>query len=176
MSIVVRTDDMAGRKLSGYLKNVMFATKAVDGKYTPAKIENGMVVKIEGLVTGKPNVYWAIAPDVDTPLAELAVIASPEWLDDNRKKNLSDFENPAGEPARAYKFMEGHCYSVTLGAFANEAADAPVVGDLVEVASDSKVKAVATLTKGTGDVESTQIGRVTIIERSQGYTFYVIES
>lgn len=177
MAIQVRVDNMAGTTLGTYLRNIRFATFA-DGTYTPAEVENGMVVKIEGLIPGHRDLFWAVAPSVNDKLEDLALVTSVEVEDDPRKRNFSDYTNVANSKARCHKFHKNDFFSVTREAFVNTTADAPAEGDLVEVAAGCKYGAVSTLTV-TGDspneITSTQVGKLIAIEKSQGATFYVVE-
>lgn len=130
-------------------------SKRLSAKYLPsdveAAIENGNVVKLEGLVTGEREIYKAVTPAVDTELKAIGLVTTPEVVADERKKNLEDFRNEAGEEITVDKLFSGDVFSITAEGFAGT----PAVGDIVEVQAGVKLKAVKTLTSG-----STQIGTI----------------
>lgn len=158
---VVRTDNMSATKDGSLLRSAKYYVST-----TLTAIENGMVVKIGDLVSGQREIRKATAPAANTPFNEVALVASPEYLVDERLKNLSDFRNEAGDTIRCYKFHSGDAFGVTEGCFDTK----PVVGNIVELMAGTTFKAVATATSG-----STVIGKVIAIETEGSYTYYVVE-
>ena len=76
---------------------------------------------------------------------------------DERKKNLNEFRNEAGEIARGYRLRSGNVYSVTAEALSGT----PAVGSIVELQAGTKGNVVSTLTAG-----STKVGTIIAIEGS----------
>lgn len=168
MHNIVNVDLMAGTKDELSLKSVMIADKS-GNTYTKKDLDNGMVCLLDGLVEGEREMYWGIVPAANSPLSKIVLIASPEELYDDRDRNLADFYNIAGVPARGYVLVKNGGFSVTVGCFINEANDAPVVGDIVELAASNKLKAVTTLTSG-----STKVGKIAEIYSVSGITRYYV--
>lgn len=169
MSNVVRLDNMMGTTVGTHLFSGKYATFA-SNKYTPVDMDNGMVGKLGGLITGERELHWVTEVEDTTPLDEIVLLASPEFVTDERKKNLSDFTNAADEVGRFYKLHKGDIFGVTLGCFSNLATDKPVVGDVVELADGYQWYAVTSLTSG-----STRVGTVIAIDTVGTTTFYVIQ-
>lgn len=157
----VRTDNMSATKDGSLLRSVKYFVGS-----TPTAINNGMVVKIEGLIAGEREIRKATAPSANTPISEVGLVASPEYLVDERKRNLTDFTNEADEAARVYKFHSGDAFGVTVGCFDTK----PVVGNAIELMDGTTFKAVAAAT-----ADSTQIGEIIAIESESGITYYVVE-
>lgn len=158
---VVRTDSLSGTSDGSKLRSFKF----YDGA-TPAAIDNGMVVKLDGLLSGEREVYKAVKPAASTPINEVALVASPEYMVEEHKHSLTDFTNDASEVSRGYKLVSGDRFGVTEKCFDTK----PVVGNIVELMEGTTFKAVATATSG-----STTIGKVIAIEGESGITYYVIE-
>lgn len=158
---VVRTDSMSGTKDGTLLRSAKYF--AGD---TETAIDNGMVVQIGTLITGEREVRKATAPTANTPIGEVGLVASPEYLVDERKRNFTDFTNEAGDVIRIYKFHSGDTFGCTEGCFNTK----PVVGNVVELMAATTFKVVATATSG-----STTIGKIIAIENESGITYYVVE-
>lgn len=130
-------------------------SKRLSAKYLPsdveAAIENGNVVKLEGLVAGEREIYKAVTPAVDTELKAIGLVTTPEVVADERKKNLEDFRNEAGEEITVDKLFSGDVFSITAEGFDG----APAVGAIVELKAGVKLNAVEELTSG-----STQVGTI----------------
>ena len=164
---IVRTDRLMGTGVRSYVRSVKYMG---DGSAATA-IENGNIVKLDGLMAKGTNevereIYKAVTPAAGDTLETIALIASPEIMYDERKKDLAEFRNEAGDVARAYKLHSGDIFSVTAEALDGTAA----VGDIVELQASTKLKVVSSNTAG-----STVIGK--IIEKAKGgmYEFYAIE-
>lgn len=159
---VVRLDRMSGTTDGSLLRSIRYQESSTD-----AAVENGRVVALEGLMTGEREIYKAGLPASTTKMEDIVLVASPEYLVDERLKALTDFRNEAGDIARAFKFHSGDCFSATAGAFDTT----PTVGQLVEVkASQNTMHVVSTATAG-----AIVIGRVSAIETVGSLTYYVVD-
>lgn len=158
---VVRLDNMSGTTDGTLLRSVRF-----NGGSADAAIDNGSVVKLEGLMTGERELWKGVKPAANTPIDDVVLIATPEVMADERLRNLSDFYNEAGANARGYKLHAGDVFSVSTDAIDGTAT----VGHVVELQAATKLKDAATATKG-----STVIGKVIQIEKVGTITYAVIE-
>ncbi|MEF9983699.1 MAG: hypothetical protein RR710_04060 [Oscillospiraceae bacterium] len=158
---MVRTDNMSGTKDGSLLKSVRYF---VGDKV--AEIDNGMVVKFGALLPNEREIRKATVPTASTPLNEVVLVASPEYMVDERKRNLTDFTNEAGDAALGYMFHTGSTFGCTVGCF----DVAPKVGDTIELMAGTTFKAVATAT-----ASSTTVGKCIAIEGDSGITYYVVE-
>jgi hypothetical protein len=161
---VIRTDRMYGTDVGANLVSV----KYMGAGTTEAAIDNGCVVALDGLMAGQREIYKGITPAANTALGKIALIATPEVMYDERKKNLEDYENEAGVTCRGYILHSNDIFSVTAEAL--DAAAAIAVGNIVEVQAGVKLKVVASATSG-----STAVGKVIAIEKAGRYTYYVIQ-
>lgn len=119
---------------------------------SPAEIENGMVVKIAGTIPGEREVLKVVAPEGTEDVADLWIVTTPEVVADERKKNLSDFVNEAGQIITIDKLMPNDIFSLTAEGLAGTA----VAGHKVGLASAGGVKlAVAASESGMGTVIGT---------------------
>lgn len=156
---VVRTDNMAGTDVRSMLVSVKYM--GADGT-TPTAIENGNVLKIGALATGEREIYVGGATAEDTKVSDVVLVASPEVMYDERKKNLDEFINEAGKIVRGYRLHSGDVFSVTKEAISGTAA----VGDAVALGAGTKLVA-----KGTG----TAVGKVIALETAGRYNYIVIK-
>lgn len=147
---IVRTDLMSGTTNPADLVSIKYKPSDVE-----AAIENGNVVLVKGLDSGEREVFVGDKPAVDSSLSDVVLIATPEVMYDERKKNLNEFRNEAGEVSRGYRFRSGNIFSVTKEAIDGTAAK----DDVIELMAGTKFKAVKTLTSG-----STKVGTVIAIE------------
>lgn len=161
---VARTDRMYGTDVAANL----VSAKYMGAGTTETAIDNGCVVALDGLMTGEREVYKGTTPAAGTAKGKIALIATPEVMYDERKKNLEEFENEAGAICRAYILHENDIFSVTAEAL--DAAAAIAVGNIVELQAGVKLKVV-----GTATSNSTTIGKVIAIEKAGRYTYYVIQ-
>lgn len=119
---------------------------------TPAEIENGMVVKIAGTIPGEREVLKVVAPEGSEDVADLWIVTTPEVDADERKKNLSDFVNKAGQIITIDKLMPNDIFSLTAEGLDGTA----VAGHKVGLASAGGVKlTVAASESGMGTVIGT---------------------
>ena len=118
----------------------------------PAEIENGMVVKIAGTIPGEREVLKVVAPEGSEDVADLWIVTTPEVVADERKKNLSDFVNEAGQIITIDKLMPNDIFSLTAEGLDGTA----VAGHNVGLASAGGVKLVVdAATSGMGTVIGT---------------------
>ena len=161
---VVRTDRMYGTDVAANLASVKYmGTGAAE-----AAIDNGCVVALNGLMDGQREVYKGVTPAANTEKGKIALIATPEVMYDERKKNLEEFENEAGTVCRAYILHENDIFSVTADVL--DASASIAVGNIVELQAGVKLKVVSAATSS-----STTIGKVIAIEKAGRYTYYVIQ-
>ena len=160
---VVRLDNMSGTTDGTLLRSVRF----YDGD-KEAAIENGRVFLIGDLLDGQREVRKATAPAATSPLNHIGLVAAPELMYDERKRNLTEFIDEAGENVRVYIPHVRDIFSVTAEAL--DAAAAIAKGNLVELQAGTKLKVVATATD-----KSTQVGKIVDIETVGSLTYYVIE-
>ena len=161
---VIRKDRMYGTDVAPALVSLRF----VDGNGAGADIDNGNVVKLDGLMTGERELYKAVAPTAGTALKDIAIVGTNEVMYDERKKNLDEFYNEAGNDALGYRPHAGDIFSVTADAL--DAAAAIAKGDLVELQAGTKLKVVKSATQN-----STQVGVIADINKAGRYTYYVVE-
>lgn len=162
---VVRTDAMAGTDVRGQLVSVKYM--GADGA-TPTAIENGNVLKIGALMTGEREIYIGGAVAANDKIDDIVLIASPEVVYDERKRNLDDFVNEAGKACRGYHIHSGDTFSVTAGALSGTGT--PAVGNIVELAAGTKLAFAASATTG-----STKVGRIIAVDVVGRYTYYAIK-
>ena len=160
---VIRKDRLYGTDVAPNLVSLKYFVST-----TPTAIDNGNVVKLDGLMTGERELYKAVAPAAGTPLDEIVLIGTNEVLYDERLKNLDDFQNEAGVAALGYRLHNGDIFSVTAEALS--AGSTIAKGDIVELQADTKLKVVGSLTQN-----STKVGEIIAIEKAGRYTYYVIE-
>lgn len=164
---VVRTDNLAGTDVRSLLVSVKYFDTS-DSEPEAAAIENGHVVKLDGLLEGQREVHKGVDVEASTPINEVVLVASPELLYDERYHALDDFRNEANVIARGYRLHSGDFFSVTKNALADAAE--PAVGDVVELAAGTKLNVAASATSG-----STVVGEIHAIETVGSYTFYVVK-
>lgn len=128
------------------------SAKFYNGSDAPAEIENGMVVKIAGTIPGEREVLKVVAPEGSEDVADLWIVTTPEVVADERKKNLSDFVNEAGQIITIDKLMPNDIFSLTAEGLAGTAG----AGHNVGLASAGGVKLVVdAATSGMGTVIGT---------------------
>lgn len=155
----VRTDNMSGT-IDG---SKLVSAKFYNGSDEVAAIQNGNVVKIGALIAGEREVRKATAPAANTPISEVALVASVEQVKDKNYFALSEFINEAGSIIRGYRFVSGNAFSVTKEALNGSAF---AVGDIVELMEGTKFNVVKSATEG-----ATKVGTIIAIEDE----YYVVE-
>ena len=164
---VIRTDLMTGTTVGADLVSFIY----MDAEGNPAAIENGNVVKLEGLADTNNRELWkAVDPAADTAMRDVVVVAGVELLYDERKKNLTDYINVAGKPVRGYIPHSRDIFSVTVEALDVAEGAEPAVGNIVELMAGTKLHVAAAATEG-----STQFGQIIAVEQAGRYTYYVIQ-
>jgi hypothetical protein len=167
---VVRTDNMFGTDVRAGLVSIKYIVTTGSGASavkTETEIENGRILKVGDLMDGEREIFEGVVPAADSELSEVVLIASPEVMYDERKRNLNEFINVAGKACRGYRLHKGDIFSVTIDAL--DAAATPEVGNVVELQADTKLKVVASATSG-----STTVGRVIAVDVVGRYTYYAI--
>ena len=155
---VIRTDLMSGTKQPADLVSLRF----YDASGNKAEVENGVIVKLQGYEDGEREVMKAVAASAGDDLNDCAIVAAPEVMYDERKKNLDEFINEAGKAVRGYIPRSRNVFSVTKEGFVG--GTAPAKGAEVGIGTGGKIDAAG---KGLGvcvDVEV--VGR---------YTYYAIK-
>lgn len=156
---IVTREAMQSESVANLRKSFKYQPSSVD-----TAVENGNVVVKGSLIDGQREIYTATTPTATTKLEDILLVTTPEVLADERKKNLSDFRNEAGEVATGDVLKTGDIFSVTAEAFTGT----PAKGKIVELQAGTKLKVVDSLTAG-----STQVG--TIIDLANGkYAVQVI--
>lgn len=160
MNAVVRTDKMFATDNRAGLVSVRYQPGD-----TMTAIDNGNVVKIGALEEGSREVYKGVTPAADDAIKDIVLIASPEVMYDERKRNLDEFQNSEGAIARGYHLHTNDIFSVTKEALTG---DEPAVGKVVELAAGTKLNVAASAT-------GTLVGTIIDINVVGRYTYYVIQ-
>lgn len=136
---IVNTDSMTGTKDPAKLVSL----RCVD------PVENGNVLVIGSIMEGEREIYEGTKPTGSETLKQIVLVATPEVMYDERKKNLNEFRNePDGQPIRGYMMESGDRFSISAEGFEGT----PEVGAKVTLSAGYKF-AVA----GSG----TEIGEIT---------------
>jgi predicted RecA/RadA family phage recombinase len=134
----------------------------------PTAIENGNVVLVGALVTGEREVFDCETPAANSLVANIALVATPELMADERKKNLNEFRNEAGAICRGYRLRSEDIFSLSADAYTNSTGTTVAAGHVVELAAATKLNITTSLTGG-----STQVGTVIAVE-DNGNTAYTV--
>ena len=162
---IVRTDNMYGTDVRAALVSIKYMGE--DGA-TPTAIENGSVLKVGALIEGEREIYVGGAVAANDKVEDVVLVASPEVMYDERKKNLDEYINVAGKACRGYHIHSGDIFSVTKEALTGEAA--PAVGNVVELAEGTKLSVAK---EATG---ATVVGTIIAIDVVGRYTYYAIKA
>lgn len=154
---VIRTDKVSGENVFADMLSFRFYNGA-----TPAAVENGVIVELEGLNTNEHEIYKAKAATSQSQLQNCAVAAGVELMYDERKRSLDEFINEAGRPVRGYTLRHRNIYSFTKECFVG--GTAPTKGASVGIGTGGKIDA-----SGTG------LGTCIDIDTAGKYTFYAIQ-
>ena len=154
---VIRTDLMSGTTQPADLVSLRF----YDGSDEQAKVENGVIVKLQGYEDGEREVMKAVAAASTDDLNDCAIVAGVEVMYDERKKNLDEFINEAGSIVRGYIPRSRNIFSVTKEGFVGGVV--PEKGAEVGIGTGGKIDAA-----GTG------LGVCADIEVAGRYTYYAI--
>ena len=151
------------------VRSMLESVKYMGAGSTETAIDNGNVVKLDGtLMTGEREIKKGVTPAANDALDAIVLIASPEVMYDERKRNLDEFQNEAGKTCRGYHLHSGDIFSVTKDAL--DGAASPAVGNVVELKAGVKLNVAASAT-----ANSTVIGKIIAIDVVGRYTYYVIQ-
>lgn len=156
---VVRTDNMLGVDARSELISIKYL--GADGE-TPTAIDNGNVLKDNGLVEGEREIRIGGAVTSSDALRDVVLIATPEVMYDEHLKNLDDYYNEEGKICRGYRFHSGDIFSVTADALEGT----PEVGEEVTLADGTKLEV-----GGSG----TAVGKIIDHNITSRYEYWVIE-
>ena len=156
---VIRTDLMSGTNQPADLVSLRF----YDGEDKQAAVENGVIVKLEGYEDGEREVMKAVAASSTDDLNDCAIVAGVEVMYDERKRNLDEYINEAGQIVRGYIPRSRNMFSVAKEGFVGGTAPS-AVGQEVGIGTDGKIDAA-----GTG------LGTCVAIETAGRYTYYTIK-
>ena len=162
---IVRTDNMYGTDVRAALVSIKYMGE--DGA-TPTAIENGSVLKVGALIEGERAIYVGGAVAANDKVEDVVLVASPEVMYDERKKNLDEYINVAGKACRGYHIHSGDIFSVTKEVLAGEVA--PAVGDVVELAEGTKLSVAKDATGAT------VVGTIIAVDVVGRYTYYAIKA
>lgn len=161
---VVRTDLMFSTDARSGLVTVEYMGS--DGA-TPTDIDNGNVVLLDKLADGESEIFIGKDVEAGSVFNDVALIATPEVMYDERKRNLDEYVNEAGDVSRGYRLHNGDIFAVTKDALTGE--ETPAVGNVVELEAGTKLKISKAATEG-----STTIGNILSVEKEGRYTYYTI--
>lgn len=162
---IVRTDNMYGTDVRAALVSIKYMGE--DGA-TPTAIENGSVLKVGALIEGEREIYIGGEVAANDKVEDVVLVASPEVMYDERKKNLDEYINVAGKACRGYHIHSGDIFSVTKEALTGEAA--PAVGNVVELAEGTKLSVAKDATGAT------VVGTIIAVDVVGRYTYYAIKA
>ncbi len=154
---VIRTDLVSGTKDPDQLVSLRFYAND-----KAAEVENGVIVELKGYEEGQREVMKAVVATADSNMADCAVVAAPEVMYDERKKNLDEFINEAGKAVRGYRLVDRNLFSWTKEGFVG--GTVPTVGGKVGIGANGKLDAT-----GAG------FGECVYIEDAGRYTYYTIK-
>lgn len=156
---VVRTDNMLGVDARSELISIKYL--GADGE-TPTALDNGNVLKDNGLVEGEREIRIGGAVAANDALRDVVLIATPEVMYDEHLKNLDDYYNEEGKICRGYRLHSGDIFSVTADALSGT----PEVGAAIKLAAGTKL-AIG----GSG----TSVGKIIDHNITSRYEYWVIE-
>lgn len=159
---VVNIDRMHGTDNHADLRSVKFGSFSGDD-FTAAAINNGCIVVLNGAIDHE--CYYAVAPTSSNKFIDLYLVASPEYLPNPLEQRLDCFTNAAGKFARAYKLIDGDCFSITEDGL-NGGSGAAVGNAVYAQNGDVQLKV------GSGAI---QIGTISRKEMKGGKTWFVID-
>lgn len=156
---VVRIDKLSGQDVNADMNSL----RMYEGE-NMIEIENGVIAELVALEDGQREIYKAKVATSSSKLADCVLVATPEVLYDQRKRNLDDFINEKGAAVRGFTLRTGNIFSLTKEGFVN--GTVPAVGDKLVIGAGGK------LTKGTsGTIFGTCID-INVVGR---YTYYAVK-
>lgn len=161
---IVQTELMSGTDDRSRMRSFKFGKKnTTTNKFELLDIDNGNVVELKTPMLDR-DLWTAVEPTAASDLSNIALVATPEMMYDERKKELWQFYNAKEEEEACTGLLlkEGDVFSVTTEGL--DAAATIVVDNIVELQAGTKLKVVASATTG-----STTVGKVIdIVERTDG--------
>lgn len=162
---VFRCDNMPGTDQ----RTMNASVRVVNGSGENISVENGTIVEIGALISGKHDLYSATLATATSDLKDCAVVVGDEIAYDNHVyRSLDEITNPAGANLLAYKFGQAGQFSVTKEGFVGGTAPS-AVGGTVKLGANGKIEA------GAGEQGDTVLGTVLAIETVGRYTYYAID-
>ena len=153
---VIRTDLMSGTNVAADLVSLRVYNDANE----MIEVENGVIVELVELEEGQREVWKAKLATASSDKEMCVVVATPEVMYDERKRNLDEFVNEKGAICRGYHLRRANIFSLTPEGFVD--GSAPAVGTEVAVGANGK------LTAGSG------FGKVIHVEVAGRYTYHAI--
>lgn len=157
---IINTELITGTDVRSQMRSVMFGTES-GTDFTPTEIQNGSAVMFTDEI--EPDLYKAVATKANTPLKDVVILATPEIMYDERKRNLNEFINEAGDAATGFIPNINDVFAITA-----EGLDGtPKVANIVELQAGTKLKTVTTAT-----ANSTTVGKIIGTRVIDGATYY----
>ena len=130
---IVRTDAIKATK-AGNIKSGRYIVNT-----TETAIDNGCIVKLDGLISGQRDLWKCVAPGGATT-SNLYLVASPEIIYDESLKSsgaLDKFQNAAGANITLIPLEVGDTFSISDDCITpiNDDDDIPAVGSYVAPAT-----------------------------------------
>ena len=172
---VVRTDKPSGEAQMADMISLNFYTTSGSGNnitYTPAQVENGVIVELKGLdvdasSNAKHEIYRAVAATSSSDLNNCAIVCSPEVMYDERIHGLDKFINPANKPCRGYILRSRNIYSWTADGFVSGTAPT-TIGSAIGIGTGGKL--ATSVSSG-----ATTLGTYIDTDVAGRYTYYTVE-
>lgn len=155
---VIRTDLLAATQVASLLRSLRVYNDADE----QIEIENGTIVELFGYEEGEREVMKAKLATAESKKEDCVIVATPEVMYDERKRNLDEFINEAGTICRGYIPHARDMYSITKEGFVG--GSLPEVGAEVGVGEGGKL-----------DVAGTGWGKVMAIEAAGRHQYAVIK-
>lgn len=162
---IVRLDNMSGTHDGAAIKSAKYYVTT-----TATAIENGNIVALSGLVANEREIFKAISPAATNTVDQVFLVATPELMYDERKHNLNEFRNEAGDIIRVYGLRTGDIFSITAEALGADGDNK--VGDYATIGDSTKVKLITTLNATTPEK---YIGKCIAKDVVGADTYYVIQ-
>lgn len=157
---IINTELVTGTDVRSQMRSVLYGV--VSGTdFTPKEIQNGSVVQFTDEI--EPDLYKAVDVKANTPLKDVVILATPEIMYDERKKNLHEFINEAGDNATGFIPNVNDIFAIT-----EEGLDGtPKVGNIVELQAGNTMK-----TGTTATANATKVGSIIGTRIINGDTYY----
>lgn len=155
---VMRADNLTGTKDPAHLISALVYDDAGKG----IEVENGSVIEATELVEGERELFNAKLATASSKKENCYIVATPEVMYDERKRNLSEFINEPGQPVMAYDPVTNNTYSVTAEGFVG--GTVPKLNGEIGLGAGGKL-----------DASKTGWGTCIDIEVKSRYTYYTIK-